>query len=135
MTIRTGAARDALSPGATASCAQTLRRRFAKELVAGSGVAFVEAKLAERDERHTRMGDSRYAIEPNIKEGKGGLRDLHDALLDRQVSLSASTTIAELVGAAMLHAARGACASTRPSAFIWTVRFSCTFSPGGRKSG
>jgi [protein-PII] uridylyltransferase len=38
---------------------QTLRRRFAKELVAGSGVAFVEAKLSERDERHTRMGNSR----------------------------------------------------------------------------
>ncbi|MBU2587457.1 MAG: [protein-PII] uridylyltransferase, partial [Alphaproteobacteria bacterium] len=33
-------------------------------------------KLAERDARHKRMGDSRYVVEPNIKEGKGALRDL-----------------------------------------------------------
>jgi [protein-PII] uridylyltransferase len=39
--------------------------------------AFIEAKLAERDGRHERQGGSRYALEPNIKEGKGGLRDLH----------------------------------------------------------
>ena len=37
---------------------------------------FVEAKLAERDARHQRTGDSRYLLEPNVKEGKGGLRDL-----------------------------------------------------------
>ncbi len=38
---------------------------------------FIEAKLKERDLRHTRSGDSRYILEPNIKDGKGGLRDLH----------------------------------------------------------
>ncbi len=54
----------------------TLRRRFLDEVAAGTGSAFVEAKLAERDERHERMGDSRYFLEPNIKDGKGGLRDL-----------------------------------------------------------
>lgn len=53
-----------------------LRTRFADEIVAGTGPDFVEAKLAERDERHRRMGDSRYVVEPNVKEGKGGLRDL-----------------------------------------------------------
>ncbi len=37
--------------------------------------AFVRNKLAERDERHKRYGDTRYVLEPNIKEGKGGLRD------------------------------------------------------------
>jgi len=51
--------------------------RFRNEVVAGSGPEFVEAKLAERDARHARMGDSRYVVEPNLKEGKGGLRDLH----------------------------------------------------------
>ena len=51
--------------------------RFRKEVVAGSGKAFVAAKLAERDERHIRTGDSRYLVEPNVKDGKGGLRDLH----------------------------------------------------------
>ncbi|WP_271190648.1 hypothetical protein, partial [Dactylosporangium matsuzakiense] len=33
--------------------------------------------LAEREERHKRMGDSHYVVEPNVKEGKGSLRDLH----------------------------------------------------------
>ena len=52
-------------------------RRFRKEVVAGSARDYVAAKLAERDERHRRMGDSRYVVEPNVKDGKGGLRDLH----------------------------------------------------------
>ena len=52
-------------------------RRFRKEVVAGTAAEFVAAKLAERDARHIRMGDSRYVVEPNIKDGKGGLRDLH----------------------------------------------------------
>ena len=51
--------------------------RFRNEVVSGTDKAFVAAKLAERDERHRRMGDSRYVVEPNVKEGKGGLRDLH----------------------------------------------------------
>ena len=51
--------------------------RFRKQVVAGSGKTFVAAKLAERDARHIRSGDSRYLVEPNVKDGKGGLRDLH----------------------------------------------------------
>lgn len=52
-------------------------RGFAQKFYTGDGRDFVEAKLAERDQRHQRMGDSRYVVEPNVKEGKGGLRDLH----------------------------------------------------------
>ena len=55
---------------------QGFRQRFDDEVVRDSALAFVEAKLAERDERHNRMGDTRYVLEPNVKEGKGGLRDL-----------------------------------------------------------
>ena len=51
--------------------------RFRKEIVNGTAAGFVAAKLAERDQRHVRMGDSRYVVEPNVKDGKGGLRDLH----------------------------------------------------------
>ncbi len=51
--------------------------RFQAEVVAGSERQFVSEKLAERNERHKRLGDSRYVVEPNVKEGKGGLRDLH----------------------------------------------------------
>src|ERR1700704_1902088 len=51
--------------------------RFDKEVVQGTAAEFVSAKLAEREERHRRAGRSRYLVEPNVKDGKGGLRDLH----------------------------------------------------------
>ena len=54
-----------------------LLARFDEEVVKGTGPEYVQAKLAERDERHAKQGESRYKVEPNIKEGKGGLRDLH----------------------------------------------------------
>jgi len=50
--------------------------RYVKEIIEEGQIAFVDAKLAERDARHERMGDTRYVLEPNVKEGKGGLRDL-----------------------------------------------------------
>ncbi|MFZ1742208.1 MAG: [protein-PII] uridylyltransferase [Pontixanthobacter sp.] len=52
-------------------------RRFFKEVVHGTERDFVSEKLEERNARHKRMGDSRYVVEPNVKDGKGGLRDLH----------------------------------------------------------
>jgi [protein-PII] uridylyltransferase len=51
--------------------------RFDREVVQNSAAQFVAAKLAEREERHRRAGQSRYLVEPNVKDGKGGLRDLH----------------------------------------------------------
>ena len=56
--------------------AQQLGDRLWSELFATTGPEFVELKLAERAERHRRQGSSRYLLEPNVKEGKGGLRDL-----------------------------------------------------------
>jgi [protein-PII] uridylyltransferase len=53
-----------------------LRARFRDEIARGTGKDFVAAKLAEREARHQRQGESRYLVEPNVKEGKGGLRDL-----------------------------------------------------------
>ncbi len=50
--------------------------RFWSDVVPGSERQFVFEKLAEREARHKRMGDSRYVVEPNVKDGKGGLRDL-----------------------------------------------------------
>src|SRR5689334_17747899 len=54
-----------------------LMTRFDKSVVQGTGPEFVAAKLTERKERHRRAGQSRYLVEPNVKDGKGGLRDLH----------------------------------------------------------
>jgi [protein-PII] uridylyltransferase len=52
-------------------------RRFKSEIQRGTERQFIADKLAERDARHRRMGDTRYVVEPNVKEGKGSLRDLH----------------------------------------------------------
>ena len=53
-----------------------LLTRFDHEVVRTTGPEYVQAKLAERDERHAKAGESRYLVEPNVKDGKGGLRDL-----------------------------------------------------------
>ncbi|MBW6423347.1 [protein-PII] uridylyltransferase [Rhizobium sp. XQZ8] len=60
-----------------AQLVKDLESRFDKEIVADTGPEFIAAKLAERDTRHQKAGDTRYLVEPNVKEGKGGLRDLH----------------------------------------------------------
>ncbi|MGN6750073.1 MAG: [protein-PII] uridylyltransferase [Xanthobacteraceae bacterium] len=54
-----------------------LTARFDKEVAHGTAAEFVTAKLAEREQRHRRAGQYRYVVEPNVKDGKGGLRDLH----------------------------------------------------------
>ena len=52
-------------------------RRFKAEVQADTARVFIADKLVERDLRHRKMGDTRYVVEPNVKEGKGALRDLH----------------------------------------------------------
>jgi [protein-PII] uridylyltransferase len=56
--------------------ADDLGERLWSDLFRTTGSDFIEAKLAERAERHRRQGGQRYVLEPNVKEGKGGLRDL-----------------------------------------------------------
>ncbi|MGJ8628020.1 MAG: [protein-PII] uridylyltransferase [Sulfitobacter sp.] len=56
--------------------AKRLDETLKKDLFSGSGRDFIDAKLEERDRRHIKQGE-RYVVEPNVKEGKGGLRDLH----------------------------------------------------------
>ncbi len=56
---------------------EDLQLQFDKKIVAKSALEFVGAKLAERDARLKKAGASRYVVEPNVKEGKGGLRDLN----------------------------------------------------------
>ncbi len=51
--------------------------RLRQQVLKPNAASFVDAKMLERDERHKRSGDARYLVEPNIKDGKGGLRDLH----------------------------------------------------------
>jgi [protein-PII] uridylyltransferase len=76
MTIRTTLVEARLVTG-DKELFETLRTRFDKEIVANTAPEFVAAKLAEREARVRRAGASRYLVEPNVKEGKGGLRDLN----------------------------------------------------------
>ncbi len=75
-TIRT-AILDARLIWGDARLFKELKDRFDEDVVEGSGREFIEAKLDERDSRHEQSGATRYLVEPNIKDGKGGLRDLH----------------------------------------------------------
>jgi [protein-PII] uridylyltransferase len=76
MTIRTAILEARFICGEK-SLEEELEHRFDDEIVRNTGPQFIAAKLAERDERHRKSGDTRYLVEPNVKEGKGGLRDLH----------------------------------------------------------
>ncbi|HTH35788.1 MAG TPA: [protein-PII] uridylyltransferase, partial [Xanthobacteraceae bacterium] len=76
MTVRTALLESRLVLG-DAKLHEELTAKFDKEVAQGTAPEFVAAKLAEREERHRRAGQSRYLVEPNVKDGKGGLRDLH----------------------------------------------------------
>ncbi len=77
MTVRT-ALLETRFCSATHRCLRIWNARYQKDIVEGSAAQFVQAKLAEREARVTRSGGvSRYVVEPNVKEGKGGLRDLN----------------------------------------------------------
>jgi len=95
-------------------------QRFWAEVVRGTARDFVAQKLEERDERHVRMGDSRYVVEPNVKDGKGGLRDLHTLYwIGKYVHQVRAA--AELVEKGLLKATefRG---FRRAANFFWAVR-------------
>lgn len=57
-----------------------LQKGFKKYLLEQDSQAFIRAKLIEREERQQKFGSSVYLLEPNLKEGEGGLRDLQEAL-------------------------------------------------------
>src|ERR1700760_1866495 len=107
---------------------EELVERFDKEVVQGTAAEFVTAKLAEREERHRRAGQSRYLVEPNVKDGKGGLRDLHTLFWIAKYVYRVRETD-ELVerGVFDAHEYR----SFRPCAdFLWSVRCNLHFVSG-----
>jgi [protein-PII] uridylyltransferase len=94
--------------------------RFRREVTAKDGRAFVAAKMAERDERHRRMGDSRYLVEPNVKDGKGGLRDLHTLRWIGEHLFEIERT-ADMTGKGLLSPAE-LVRFERAERFFWAVR-------------
>lgn len=94
--------------------------RFWNEVVGKTAPEFVKQKMAERDERHKRMGDSRYVVEPNVKDGKGGLRDLHTLYWIGKY-IHRVTSVAALVDVGLLSADEYR-SFRKAENFLWAVR-------------
>ncbi len=108
--------------------AEELVRRFGNDVVKGTGAEFVAAKLKERDERHARAGASRYMVEPNIKEGKGGLRDLNTLFWIAQY-LHPGESIEKIMQLEMFER-REVRAFIQAFDFLWAVRSHLHFTTG-----
>jgi [protein-PII] uridylyltransferase len=119
MTIRTSIL-EARRLSGDAALFEDMRRRFATQIVAKTAGEFVAAKLAERDRRIKRQGESRYLVEPNVKEGKGGLRDLNTLFWISKYAYRVEDP-AELVGAG-LFTAEELKLFQRCEQFLWAVR-------------
>jgi [protein-PII] uridylyltransferase len=127
MTIRTSLLEARLLSG-DEKLFETLRRRFDAQIVAKSASEFVAAKLAERDKRVQRQGESRYLVEPNVKEGKGGLRDLNTLFWISKYVYRVQDP-AELVGAG-LFTRQELSLFRRCEEFLWAVRCCLHFLTG-----
>jgi len=106
--------------------AKALFSKFRKDITKGKGRRYISTKLQERDERHAREGNSRYVIEPNIKEGKGGLRDLHvlywiARFLDREGEITDPQRASDYVKMGLFHEA-AATRFVRAADFLWRTR-------------
>ncbi|ACB96688.1 [protein-PII] uridylyltransferase [Beijerinckia indica] len=107
---------------------ETMRRRFDDEIVSGTAPEFVSAKLEEREARISRAGRSRFLVEPNVKEGKGGLRDLNTLFWIAKYVYRVRTP-AELVGAGLFSRSEYRL-FYRCEEFLWRVRCHLHFLTG-----
>ena len=100
---------------------ENLKQKFNSEIVAKTADEFIEMKLDERDKRHNTFGSSRFLVEPNVKESKGGLRDLHTLFwigkyLFRTPALEDLTKNDEFLTSSELNSFKKA------EDFLWVVR-------------
>jgi [protein-PII] uridylyltransferase len=111
-----------------ASLAEELLAKFRAEVADKNHGEFIAAKLKERDERHRRIGASRYMVEPNLKEGKGGLRDLHTLFWMARCCYG-FTKPRDYIDAGVFSAEEWT-AFRRALEFLWTVRCHLHFITG-----
>jgi [protein-PII] uridylyltransferase len=107
---------------------EQMKAAFDADIVKGNAAAYVRDKLAERNERHQRLGDSRYVVEPNVKEGKGGLRDLHTLFWIAKFAYRVDD-VSKLV-ALKVFSEEEAARFARAQSFLWTVRCHLHFLAG-----
>jgi [protein-PII] uridylyltransferase len=102
---------------------------FNREILGGGDTReFVAAKLMEREARVNRAGASRYLVEPNVKEGKGGLRDLHTLFWIAKYVYRVREP-SELIAAGLFSRAEYAL-FRRCEEFLWRVRCHLHFITG-----
>jgi [protein-PII] uridylyltransferase len=92
---------------------------------------FFEAKLAEQAERHHRFHDTAYNLEPNVKQGPGGLRDIQTIAWVAKRHFRAET-LGELAGHGFI-AARELAQLESAQAWLWRVRFALHLVSGRRE--
>jgi [protein-PII] uridylyltransferase len=105
-----------------------LKLRFDAEIVQGTAPQFVQAKLEERENRVGKAGTSRYLVEPNVKDGKGGLRDLNTLFWISKYVYRVSDP-RELIGAGLFTQEEFA-VFHRAEDFLWRVRCAMHFING-----
>jgi [protein-PII] uridylyltransferase len=102
------------------------QKAFRADCAADGPADYIAAKQAERAARHRRFGETPFMVEPNVKEGRGGLRDLQTLYwVSRYVFNTFAMT--ELVGqdapGGGILTATEARACKRAWEYLWTVRF------------
>lgn len=127
ITIRTALLEQRFIAG-HAPLAAELSERLWTELFRNTGPEFIEAKLAERAERHKRQGGQRYVLEPNVKEAKGGLRDLQTLYWIGKY-LHRVPSAAGLVAAGLFSAEEFA-TFQRAEDFLWAARCHMHYATG-----
>ena len=128
MTIRTTLSRRG-SSSATRTCSRRFRSVSTPRLSPSTAPEFVAAKLAEREARVRRAGASRYLVEPNVKEGKGGLRDLNTLFWISKYVYRVRNDAHELVAAGCSSPSEFAL-FRRCEEFLWSVRCQLHFLTG-----
>ena len=123
VTIRTSLMDARLIAGDAALFEEFLGRFDEARRLAGPS-AFIAAKQAERTERHRRFGESAFLVEPNIKEGRGGLRDLQTLYWMVRAAFGPFTPN-QLVGENNLNLldTQETRRLRRSWDFLWTIRF------------
>jgi [protein-PII] uridylyltransferase len=118
---------------AAAQC-EELERALDKELLSGrGGEGFITRKLEEAERRRQRYGDSIYLLEPDVKHGEGGLRELHTALWVARARWRARS-IADILKVGALSS-REARALERAYDFLLRVRAELHLAAGRRRDG
>jgi [protein-PII] uridylyltransferase len=118
--------------GNATSC-ETFRTRFRDARRTAGANDYIHLKQAERANRHARYGDSPFVVEPNIKEGRGGLRDMQTLLWIARYAFDV-TSFSDLVGANSpgggLLTETEARLARRSLDFLWTLRVNLHYVAG-----